>query len=154
MSVASVVTRGYIKGIHFIPPRGYLAGSGPAPTPTITGGHFLPANHKGKRSLSNVLTIYNKAKTLSRKETKELRDAISEFVPPIVAAQTSVPDIAKVNYEAIAANDAAYDRFSQAIANIQMRIQEMEQIEHANKLKLQQEDDELLLLTFISCIIN
>lgn len=153
MSIASIVTRGFIDGSTFIPTRGYSSGSSPVP-PTITGGHFLPANHKHKRTLSNVLTIYNKAKELPRIETKELRDSISDFVDPSIALLANVPDIIKVDYDAIQANDAAYEKFHQALANIEQYINIFEQQKITLIAKQEEEDDELLLMTIISCLIH
>lgn len=121
---------------------------------SIIGGHFLPSSHKRKATLSNINVIYNKARDLPRKETKELRDAISQFVEPELAIKAEVPDLAKVDYSALEANQMAYDKFSQALANIQERIEIVEQHKIALLTKQQQEDDELLLITIISCIIN
>lgn len=116
-------------------------------TTTITGGHFLPHGGKHKRTLSNILTIYNEAKNLPRVETKELRDAIAEFVEAEVALRPYVPDIIKVDYEALSANDEAYEKFVQAITNIQKRIDKEMQRQAA-------EDDELLLMAVLACSIN
>lgn len=147
MSISSVVTRGYSVGVNFIPPRGYSSGS-PTPTPTITGGHFLPSGGKHhKRTLSNILEIYNQAKELPRQETKELRDAIVEFVEPAIAMQPYIPNIIKVDYEALSKNDEAYEKFSQALANIQKRIEIQIAAQRA-------EDDELLLMAILACSIN
>lgn len=147
MSISSVVTRGYSAGVNFIPPRGYSSGS-PTPTPTITGGHFLPKGGRHhKRTLSNILEIYNEARELPRKETKELRDAIAEFVEPAIAMQPYIPNIIKIDYEALSKNDEAYEKFSQALANIQKRIEIQIAARHA-------EDDELLLMAILACSIN
>src|ERR1700676_1854588 len=89
---------------------------GVCPVPTLTGGHFIPEKHgHHKRTLSNILTIYNKAKELPRQETKELRDAISEFVEPAIARQASLPEIIKVDYEALRINEEAYEKFARAM---------------------------------------
>lgn len=151
MSISSIVTRGYNGGIQFVPTRGYSSG---AVVPHIIGGHFLPATNKRKRTLSNILTIYDKAKDLPRKETKALRDAVREFVPVQAALIATVPDIAQVDYAALAANDAAYAKFSLALDAIQHRIEEMERNKIAILAKQQQEDDELLLITIFSCLIH
>lgn len=119
----------------------------PTPIPN-QGGHFIPDKH-GKRTLSNVLVVYDKAKKLPRKQTKELRDAISEFVPASVANQAKLPDIAKVDYQALAANDAAYERFAAALENIQKQLEIVEN----ERIKKTLEDDELLLITVIACSI-
>lgn len=117
----------------------------PPPPAAATGGHYLPPHGKHKRAFSNILIIYNQAKELPRKETKELRDAISEFVEPQIAAKPYVPDILEIDYEALSANDEAYERFSRALADIQQKL----------KISLQQEEDEeLLLLAIMACDIN
>lgn len=145
MSISAIVTRGYGRGIKFIPTRGYLSGT-PTPTPAIIGGHFLPDHHKKKRTLSNVLTIYNKAKELPRKETKELRDSIAKFVPADIAMIATVPEIHKVDYEALALNDAAYERFAVAIENIQKRLEIAEAQER--------DDSDLMEFAFIASLIH
>lgn len=127
---------------------------GVPPTPTITGGHFLPAHGKRKATLSNILTIYEKAKALPRKETKELRDAISKFVAPEVAVIAAVPDMEKINYEALEANAQAYERFAAALANIESNLEYIQQKQIVIQENKQKEDDELLLLAFICCTIN
>lgn len=151
MSIASIITRGFIDGVNFIPTRGYTPGTS---APVIVGGHFLPASHKRRRTLSNVQVIYAKAKELPRKDTKELRDAISEFLTPEIARVAQLPDIDKINYEALEANDSAYEKFTQALQNIEERLNLIEQNKIALLAKQQEEDDELLLITFISCIIH
>lgn len=145
MSIASIVTRGFIGGVNYIPTRGFTPG---IPAAVITGGHFLPSRHKGKSkgTLSNIQLIYDKAKKLPRKETKELRDTISQFVEPAVARQATVPDIIKIDYAALEANQAAYDKFLLALDNIQKQIVKIEE--------QQNDDDELLLITIISCVIH
>lgn len=121
----------------------------------ITGGHFIPKKHgKHKRTLSNVLTIYNKAKELPRKETKELRDIISEFVAPEVSLQAILPDISRVNYEALEQNDLVYEKFSQALSNIQERLETAEQANIAFLARQGAEDEELLLMTTFACLIH
>lgn len=123
-----------------------INGLGTPPTPpTIIGGHFLPAHHKNKRTLSNVNVIYKQAQALSRKETKELRDAISQFIAPEVAIIAQVPDISKVDYVAIEANSAAYEKFTQALLNIEERL--------IGNHKKQEEEDELLLMATFACLL-
>lgn len=119
----------------------------------LIGGHFLPKYGKHKHTLSNVLTIYNKAKALSRKETKELRDIISEFIEPEVALQAILPDIIKIDYEALKQNDLAYEKFSNALLNIEERIEIMEKSRLDLLAKQQAEDDELLLMATFACAI-
>lgn len=117
---------------------------------THDGAHkiHLPIYERSnkKRPLSNIQIIYDKARELPRKQTKELRDAISEFVEPEVAQKAALPEIVKVNYEAIQANEQAYKKFTQALDNIQNNLVLID--------KIQKEDEELLLLAVISCVIN
>lgn len=122
-------------------------------TATIIGGHFLPAHHRNKRILSNVNVIYKQAQALPRAETKALRDAISEFVPPEVARIAEVPDISRLNYDAMAANSAAYERFIDVLASIESRLKEQQSLRENMRLKAQQEDDDLLLVSIISLLI-
>lgn len=121
-----------------------------AVTTAIVGGHFLPSAPNKKRTLSNVNVIYEKAQSLPRKETKELRDAISEFVAPEIARQPFVPDMEKINYEALQSNAIAYEKFAKALTNIQERIELMEQ----SRLKLEQEDDDLMTVAIIASLIH
>lgn len=120
-------------------------GTSPTPTP-VTGGHFLPRQGNRKATLSNILTIYKEAKKLPRKQTKELRDAIAEFVEPVVAKKAVLPDYEKINYEALQANQIAYEKFITAIDNIQNQMVKYEY--------LQKQDDELLLIAIISCTLH
>lgn len=130
-------------------------GGGTPPAPVIVGGHFLPAAHgKKKGSLSNVQVIYKKAQALSRKETKILRDIISDFIEPTIAMQPIVPDIVHIDYAALEANQAAYSKFLIELANIRNRLEEIENNKIALLAKQQEEDDELLLMTIISCVIH
>lgn len=119
-----------------------------APAPSVTGGHFLPIYEHGKRkhTLSNIQIVYDKARKLPRNETKELREIISEFVEPAIAGQAKLPEIIKIDYEMLAENQLAYERFIGALNNIQNNIVIIE--------KRHQEDDELLLLTVFACTIN
>lgn len=120
----------------------------PAPSPQpIGGGHYLPhAHYAHKRTLSNIQIIYNKAKTLPRKETKQLRTIISDFVEPEIARKAELPAITKIDYAALEANQIAYEKFVTAIDNIQNKIVLAE--------KQQQEDDELLLMTILACELH
>ncbi len=110
---------------------------------SIIGGHFLPAHHKNKRTLSNVNVIYKKAQALPRLETKELRDIISEFVELSVARKAILPDIIKIDYEALEANEIAYKKFISILENIESRF----------KISLE-EEEELLLMATIASIIH
>lgn len=68
MSIASVVTRGYGAGINFLPPRGYLAGITPSPTPA-------PDTHDPYIKKHRInLPIYIKTK-----RAVEFRQAIKEL---------------------------------------------------------------------------
>lgn len=135
---------GYNDPVNYNAAINYNGGA--SPVPAIIGGHFLPAHNKKKRTLSNVQIIYNKAKQLARKDTKELRDAISDFVEPAIARQIFVPDLEKINYEALEANKIAYEKFEQALLNIE---QSLIMLDEQN-----QDDDELLLLATITCLIH
>lgn len=121
---------------------------GTPPAPTLRGGHFLPIYEKGKRkiALSNIQIIYDKAKTLPRKQTKELREAIKQYVEPVIARQPIIPEIAKIDYEALFVDSDAYKQFLVALDNIQKNIVLLEY--------QQKEDDELLLITVLACAIN
>jgi len=121
-----------------------------ATTTPITGGHFLPATHKHKRTLSNINVIYKQAQQLPRAETKELRDSIAEFVPPEVAMVAKVPDFAKIDYTALEANIAAYEKFAQALMNIYERMEIFEQ----NRVKQEQDDDDLLMVSIIASLMH
>lgn len=121
----------------------------------IIGGHFLPANHKHKRILSNVQVIYSKAQELPRKATKQLRDAISEYVEPAVARQTIVPDIVKVDYESLKANEVAYEKFLNALQIIEYGLMEAEQNRKAAILRDQVLDvDDLMDIATIACLMH
>lgn len=147
MSISSVITLGYGQGVNFLPTLGYSSGAAPPPTPTITGGHFLPQGaNKKKRTWSNVNVVYEKARALPRVETKELRDAVSEFVEPKIARQTVVPELSAVDYAALEANQRAYDKFIEALDNIQNNIVALEE--------KQNEDDELFQLAILACTIQ
>ena len=109
----------------------------------MVGGHFLPKGASRRRILSNVNVIYKQAQSLPRKRTKQLRDAISEFVAPEVAMLTVVPDLAKIDYSALESNAAAYERFLSALENIESLLE-----------KQQAEDEELMLISILACQIN
>lgn len=142
---------GYNDPINYNSSINYNGTSTPS---NIVGGHFLPEHHKHKRTLSNVNVIYKKAQLLSRKETKELRDAISEFIEPALAMQATLPEIIKIDYASLEANDLAYQKFSKALSNIEECLEMMEK-DRINLMKKQiQEDDELLLLSTIACLIH
>lgn len=130
------------------------SGSSPAPTP-IVGGHFIPAKHTKdkKRTLSNVLTVYKKAKELPRAETKELRDTISKFVEPSIARKPIVPEFEKINYEDLTSNDTAYEKFSNALSKIQERLDNMNSLAKEKSKPETEEDDELLLTAIIACMM-
>ena len=121
------------------------SGSTP-PVQTIVGGHFIPTKHKNRRILSNVNVIYKAAQSLPRKETKALRDAIAEFVAPEIARIAELPDIAKVDYAAIEANAAAYEKFAKAIDALEKRME--------MQIAKEQEDDDLMLVSIISLLIH
>lgn len=132
----------YDASINYDAPINYDGGA----DTSLIGGHFLPKGGKKRHTLSNVLVVYNQAKDLPRKETKELRDIISEFVPPDVAMIAAVPDIAEINYEALEANANAYEKFIQALMNIQERLEIFEIKE--------QEDNELMEFAIIASLIH
>lgn len=108
----------------------------------IVGGHFLVKGKK--RTWSNIRTIYEKAKALSPEDTKELHNAVSEFVEVIKTEE--LPNIGKVNYDAIFENDAAYEKFLAALDDIQNKLSIIDNI--------QKEDDELLLIAILACTFN
>lgn len=108
----------------------------------LTGGHFLPKGAGRKRTLSNVNVIYKQAQSLPRQQTKQLRDAISDFVEPELAFQAAVPDIIKIDFSALESNKAAYEKFLLALDNIEALLE-----------KQQTEDEELMLISILACQI-
>lgn len=75
MSISSVVTRGYISGVNFIPVRGYLSGSTPPPVIVVPVGGAADSRKKylswKKQKKLKLLT-----KQLEKLETLDAAPAI------------------------------------------------------------------------------
>lgn len=128
-----------------------VSGGSIPPTPTATGGHFLPIyeNRKQrKRTLGNISFIYDTARELPKEEVQELLAAVEDYIEPDNenVEQTIIPSFEFINYEALESNKIAYKKFLAAIENIQRNIELADQ--------LNKEDEELLQITLICCTIN
>lgn len=128
-------------------------GTGPTPSPSPAGGHFLPEHHKDKYRKTppgNIRLVYDKIKE-SDIEPSPILEAIEEFLEPEVYAQAKadghIPNIREINYAALAQNEIAYQKFTTALDCLRENLRVIAE-------KKAQEDDELLLITVFACTIN
>lgn len=119
-------------------------GSGPAPSPAPVGGHFLPDRARYRKSPpGNMRFVYDKIRE-AEIDTPELLEIIEPYV---AAPKPYLPPILEIDYQALAANEEAFNKFAAKLEAINENLR-------LAQAKKQAEDDELLMVSVFASLIH
>lgn len=127
---------------RYFPPGGSAP---PAPSPAPSD-NFIPRYFADGEQLGNIRIIYDKARTLPKKETLGLKEAIEAFIEDQEEKSAALPDIEKINLQALQANAIASRNFMEQLDMMRQKIFLLE--------KLQADEQDFMLLAFLACTIN
>lgn len=121
------------------------------------GTHIDHGYRRKKQPPGNIQLVYDQARDLPKEQSIKLLSAIDPYIDTETIEEQKrrdnaeyvmdkLPEFGRINYAALEANSLAYARFSTALKDIENQL--------INFNKALEDDEELMLFTFLSCTIN